>query len=234
MESFGQWLARLHSHMSTLNWERVIRDGDKNALHTIERAISEWMKANKPPLPGFPGFLKTKGMPLKPGHMPSHYPRHLKGTAQLAEEARLAEVAKRVEQSGYALRVGRMRSARHVVRGSANLVGMLIGLGTAGTGFLASKAGLVFLSKLAARWYIEDKIIDYGASKIAPVMQAIDEATMPNTLAEAESMYAGYLRSRHHRFTTKGDLIEWDEPGVPLSREEWLAETYGIDWSVLR
>lgn len=235
-EDFGYWLRRLddfvHSESIRLGWEQAIRDGNPRVLQSLEESVRRFIKAHPPAGLQFPSGVRRTPMPLRPGHLPAHFPAHLKKAEQLAEEARLAKQASGARE---AIALSRIPSARRNIRGGATIVGMLIGLGTGGAGFLASKAGQVFLAKFFARWYIEDKIVEIGVAKLVPLITAIEEASLPNNVHDAENLYQAYLRGRHIRSYNRktAEYFEWDSPSPPLNREDWLAETYGLRWDAL-
>jgi hypothetical protein len=238
-DSFGAWLVRLHKFMRDeahrMGWEKVAGHIDPQFIKSMEQAVRGWMEKHPPTGLQYARRTWTRRPPT-PGNVNPNMPAHLKGAAVIDEERRLAKIKTLGSATEAASGMRRWQSARHGVRGAANLVGMMIGMGTVGVGFLASKAGLAFMAKFAARWYIEDRIIDWGASKLVPMMAAIDEACCPATVAEAEMQYAAYLAGRHvTRINPKtGEYVELHDPKPAMSREEWLASAYGVRWDVLR
>ena len=69
------------------------------------------------------------------------------------------------------------------------------------------------------------------AVELDRALSAIEQATMPDTAAEAEALYCSYAAPGDRRVAYKGGVLHNQQP--VMIREQWLATTFGIRWDAL-
>ena len=161
---------------------------------------------------------------------PAKDAKKLRSAAEVIEEANLAKKSAEASKLADGVRaMEKLRMGRNIRRGTegvTTLSTVVVGGASLGTGALAMLA-----AKAAFRMWVEDKLIDHAINFTDSALQAIAQATMPNTRAEAESLYAHYVKSCHHRVLSKGEIVIIDEK--PKQKEIWFAEKYGVRWDAL-
>ncbi|MCB9959539.1 MAG: hypothetical protein H6843_13135 [Rhodospirillaceae bacterium] len=218
--TYEEWEAQLKKFTQEC-WDDFHKAGGRKGAHgteefekMVEKRIAKWVETHPPPAGA---VTKT----VKAG----------KSSAQAIEELNAAN------KSAQAMKVAegerammRLRRAKNMGRGIEGVTNLSTIVGVTGTVGLGTAA--VVIAKAAFKMWVEDQILN-GAIKVTEQsLNAIELATMPNTVAQAETMYQAYVQSCHRITVIRGGMvIRHDEP--VLSREHWLAKTYGVRWDAL-
>lgn len=190
------------------------RQGTEAFEEAVEKKIAAWVKAHPPP-------AKVVKDVAQAGKSGTQAIEEINAANKSAKAMKLAEGERAM------MKLRRARNLGRGIEGATNLSTVVGVVGTAGFGTAA-----VVIAKAALKMWLEDQVLKVGIVGVEHSLNAIEQAMMPNTVEEAEMMYQAYVRSCHRITVIRGGMvIRHDEP--ELSREHWLAKTYGVRWDAL-